>query len=122
LTRKFLLDAIIGFTRSIGKKLWAEDIRVNTICPGVVKTALLTDELQSFFPEEIIIPLEVVTELVLELLSGNSMTDAREISVPADEMHSRALLITGHKFHFIDQPEIHDEVGKLTYASMMGDI
>jgi NAD(P)-dependent dehydrogenase (short-subunit alcohol dehydrogenase family) len=105
LTRKFLLDAIVGFTRSIGKKLWAEGIRVNTICPGVVKTALLTDKLQSFFPEEIIIPLEVVTELGLELLSGNSMTDAREISVPADEMHSRALLITGHMFHFIDQPE-----------------
>lgn len=88
----------------------------------MVKTALLIDELQSFFPDEILIPLEVVTELVLELLSGNSMTDAREVSVPANEMHSRALLITGHNFHFIDQPEIHDEVGKLTYAAMMGDV
>ncbi|KAF3401697.1 15-hydroxyprostaglandin dehydrogenase [NAD] [Penicillium rolfsii] len=109
---------IVGFARSIGKKLWEEGIRVNAICPGVVKTAVLTEELEKFFPDEIIIPLEVVTELVMDLLSGRSMTDAREVSVPADEMHSKALLVSGHNFYFIDQPEIHDELGKLTYVAM----
>ncbi|OKO95918.1 hypothetical protein PENSUB_10939 [Penicillium subrubescens] len=56
-----LQESPLRMQLSIGTKLWAEGIRVNTICPGVVKTALLTDELQSSFPGETIIPLEVVT-------------------------------------------------------------
>ncbi|CRL30667.1 Short-chain dehydrogenase/reductase SDR [Penicillium camemberti] len=113
--------ALIGFTRSVGEKLWEEGVRVNALCPGVVETPLLDDEtFYAIFPREIFIALDVVTGVVSQLLSGADMVDARGIRVAGDEMHSRAVHVSGKSFLFIEKPEIHDEQTQITWAAMMG--
>lgn len=116
-----LLDAIIGFTRSVGERLWEEGVRVNALCPGVVETPLLAvEEFYALFSREILIPMAVVTGVVLQLLSGEAMTDARGTRVAGDEMHSRAVHVSGKNFLFIEKPEIYDEQTRITWAAMMG--
>ncbi|KAF3028444.1 hypothetical protein E8E15_006808 [Penicillium rubens] len=114
-------NALIGFTRSVGERLWEEGIRVNALCPGVVETPLLAiEEFQAVFPRRIFIPMDVVTGVVSQLLSGEDMVDAKGMRVAGDEMHSRALHVSGKSFFFIERPEIHDEQTRLTWAAMMG--
>ncbi|KAG0153240.1 hypothetical protein PDIDSM_5090 [Penicillium digitatum] len=113
--------AIIGFTRSVGERLWEEGVRVNALCPGVVETPLLAvEEFYALFSREILIPMAVVTGVVLQLLSGEAMTDARGTRVAGDEMHSRAVHVSGKNFLFIEKPEIYDEQTRITWAAMMG--
>lgn len=115
------LDALIGFTRSVGERLWEEGIRVNALCPGVVETPLLADEaFYAIFPREIYIPMDVVTGVVSQLLSGSDMVDAKGMRVAGDEMHSRAVHVSGKSFFFVEKPEIHDEQSRITWAAMMG--
>lgn len=116
-----ILDALVGFTRSIGKRLWAEGIRVNTVCPGAVATPLLaaSQELSSFFPKEVYIPLRFVTGIISRLLSGAEMVDAKGMRVNGNEMYSRALHISVGDFFFIEKPEIHDREAQMTWNVMM---
>lgn len=116
------LDALIGYTRSVGQRLWAEGVRVNTICPGIVQTPIYTsgDKFDSIFPEEVYIKMEVVTGIVSQLLSGNEMVDGKNTRVASDEMHSRALYISGKTFFFLEMPEFHDEETSITWSAMMG--
>ncbi|KAJ5964246.1 uncharacterized protein N7479_004122 [Penicillium vulpinum] len=113
--------ALIGFTRSIGERLWGEGVRVNALCPGVVETPLFAaGELEKIFPREIFIPMDVVTGVVSQLLSGVDMVDAKGMRVAGDEMHSRAVCVSGDTFFFVEQPEIHDEKTRIAWAAMMG--
>lgn len=116
-----VLDALVGYTRSVGKRLWAEGIRVNAICPGVVETPLLTisDEYNSFFPKEVYIQMHIVTGVVSQLLSGTDIVDGKGMRVGNDEMHSRALHISGKTFFFIEKPEIYDKETQMTWDAMM---
>ncbi|KAJ6125270.1 hypothetical protein N7471_012587 [Penicillium samsonianum] len=117
----FTKHALIGFTRSVGERLWEEGIRVNALCPGVVETPLVADEaFYAIFPREIYIPMDVVTGVVSQLLSGSDMVDAKGMRVAGDEMHSRAVHVSGKSFFFIEKPEIHDEQSRITWAAMMG--
>ena len=87
----------------------------------MVETPLLADKaFNAIFPQEILIPIDVVTGVVSELLSGADMVDAKGMRVAGDEMHSRALHISGKSFFFIEKPEIHDEQSWITWAAMMG--
>ena len=44
---------VVGFMRSIAKHFWLNDkIRVNAICPGVVKTNLLAAKEWGSFPDD----------------------------------------------------------------------
>ncbi|CAI7671740.1 hypothetical protein PCG10_004797 [Penicillium crustosum] len=113
--------ALIGFTRSVGERLWEEGVRVNALCPGVVETPLLADEtFNAIFPREIFIPLDVVTGVVSQILSGGDMVDAKGMCVAGDQMHSQAVHVSGNSFLFIEKPEIHDEQTRITWAAMMG--
>ncbi|KXG53625.1 Short-chain dehydrogenase/reductase SDR [Penicillium griseofulvum] len=113
--------ALIGFTRSVGERLWEEGVRVNALCPGVVETPLFSVEaFMSIFPREVSIPMDVVIGVVSQLLSGADMVDAKGMCVTGDEMHSRAVHISGENFFFIEKPEIYDEQTRITWAAMMG--
>ncbi|KAJ5374063.1 Glucose/ribitol dehydrogenase [Penicillium concentricum] len=113
--------ALVGFTRSVGERLWAEGVRVNALCPGVVETPLLAVEaFYKIYPRDIFIPMDVVTGVVSQLLSGGDMVDAKGMRVAGDEMHSRAVHVSGESFLFIEKPEIHDEQTQMTWAAMMG--
>ncbi|KAJ5791721.1 uncharacterized protein N7518_008732 [Penicillium psychrosexuale] len=113
--------ALIGFTRSVGERLWEDGIRVNALCPGVVETPLLSNEaFNAIFSREILIPIDVVTGVVSELLSGADMVVAKGMRVAGNEMHSRALHVSGKSFLFIEKREFHDEQSRITWAAMMG--
>ncbi|KAK4862597.1 hypothetical protein LT330_002730 [Penicillium expansum] len=113
--------ALIGFTRSVGERLWEEGVRVNALCPGVVETPLLAAEkFYTIFPREIFIPMDVVSGVVSQLLSGEDMVDAKGMRVAGDEMHSRAVHVSGKSFLFIEKPDIYDEQTRITWAAMMG--
>lgn len=111
---------MVGFTRSIGERLWAEGVRVNALCPGIVATPLFVEEFYEIFPREVVIPINVVTGVVSQVLSGVDMVDAKGMRVAGDEMHSRALHVSGQSFFFIEKPEFHDEQTEITWSGMMG--
>ncbi|KAL4802976.1 hypothetical protein BDV18DRAFT_163505 [Aspergillus unguis] len=114
--------AIVGFTRSVGKKLFAEGMRVNCICPGVVRTPLLTEnpDLLACFPGDTLVSIEKVTGVVLGLISGGGMEDTNGVRVGAGEMHSRAVHITGEGFYFAEMLDLPDDAARKTWGSMMG--
>ncbi|KAK5738926.1 hypothetical protein LTR17_005652 [Elasticomyces elasticus] len=60
---------IVGFVRSIARRYWnAEKIRVNAICPGLMRTNILPDAVFTMFPEDSLTPVEKVVEVVKMLL------------------------------------------------------
>jgi hypothetical protein len=61
----------------------------------------------------------VVTSIVAQVLSGTEMIDARGTRVGSDEMHSRALHISGKSFFFVEKPEIYDSETQIIWAAMM---
>ena len=81
----------VGWTRSIAGRLWHEDgIRVNVsieightkhhacteiamqaICPGTVRTNLLTNKQWENFPSDYFTPLEKIVEVVMMLIDGD---------------------------------------------------
>ena len=115
-----LLDGLVGFTRSVGKRLLDEGVKVNAVCPGVVLTPLMTPELQALFPRKILMSMSDVTNVVLKLISGNEVTDSKGTSVPSDQLHSRAILVSGKKYYHVEMPEYFDEETQLTHQYMMG--
>ena len=56
--------------RSIAPIYHSAGIRVNAICPGIVKTNLLSSEEWDNFPEEYFTPLEKIAEVVVMLIEG----------------------------------------------------
>jgi NAD(P)-dependent dehydrogenase (short-subunit alcohol dehydrogenase family) len=111
---------LIGFVRSIGDRLFKEGIRVNAICPGVVKTPLLNEELLSYFPADVLIPIEAVTDVAMKIILDDSIKDSKGVCVTADKFHSQAIHVTGKGFYLIDQPPINDEEAQTTWECMMG--
>ncbi|KAJ5712991.1 uncharacterized protein N7483_010172 [Penicillium malachiteum] len=112
-------DGMIGFTRSVGKELWEEGVKVNAICPGVVTTPLLTPEIKAMYAEKIRIPMSNVTDIVFKIISGNQVEDSKGVCVPGEELYSRVILIVGKKYYFVDHPEYFDEETHLTHQYMM---
>jgi NAD(P)-dependent dehydrogenase (short-subunit alcohol dehydrogenase family) len=65
----------VGLMRSIAKHFWTYDkIRVNAICPGVVKTNLLTTKEWANFPNEFFTPVDKIAETVVMLIDGKDDT------------------------------------------------
>ncbi|KAJ6037217.1 hypothetical protein N7540_001496 [Penicillium herquei] len=110
---------LVGFTRSVGKELWEEGVKVNAICPGVVITPLLTPEIKAIYPEKIRIPMENVTDIVLKIISRNEVKDSKGICVSSEELYSRVILIVGKNYYFVDHPEYFDDETTLTHKDMM---
>lgn len=115
-----ILDALVGFTRSIGKQLWNEGVKVNAICPGVVITPLITPELKAYFSEKVLITTSDVTNVIFKLISQDDVRDSKGTFVSRDQLHSQAILVSGEKYYCVDIPEYFDEVTQLTHQHMMG--
>ncbi|BCR98303.1 SDR family oxidoreductase [Aspergillus luchuensis] len=112
--------ALVGFTRSIGKQLWNEGVKVNAICPGVVITPLITPELKAYFSEKVLITTSDVTNVIFKLISQDDVRDSKGTFVSRDQLHSQAILVSGEKYYCVDIPEYFDEVTQLTHQHMMG--
>lgn len=117
--------AMIGWTRSIAGRLWKEDgIRVNVsesklrcvsqadnllyqaICPGTVRTNLLSDDGWSKFPPEYFTPIEKVVEVVLMLVDNEKTTDGDNSGKP---MVGQTVEISGKNHYFRTAYEFCDE-------------
>ncbi|PYH71889.1 SDR family oxidoreductase [Aspergillus vadensis CBS 113365] len=112
--------ALVGFTRSVGKQLWNEGVKVNAICPGVVITPMITPELKAYFSEKVLITPSDVTNVILKLISQDDVTDSKGTFVSRDQLHSQAILVSGEKYYCVEMPEYFDEETQLTHQHMMG--
>lgn len=92
--------------RSIAKHFWVRDkIRVNAICPGTVKTNLLTLKEWGNFPEEYFTPVEAIVKTVVMLVDGVD----QEKGDGQGELWGKAVEISGTTHYYRVQPEYCDE-------------
>ena len=93
----------VGFTRSIAKHFYnLSGVRVNAICPGTVKTGLLSATEWSNFPEANFTPVEKIVETVEMFVDGK------------EDLWGKAALVSGRNHYFTEQPEWCDESMRIT--------
>ena len=84
---------VVGFMRSISKHFWENDrIRVNAICPGVVKTNLLTQREWQNFPEEYFTPVDKIVQGVLILVDGKDETTVEKTRIDSIQSEKKGIL------------------------------
>ncbi|XHG00515.1 hypothetical protein AWENTII_003960 [Aspergillus wentii] len=98
--------------RSIAPFFVLDGIRVNALCPGTVRTGIMDDEAWKLFPDELIIPMEVVLDATLQMVDGEDMVDCTGIKIPASELYGRAVEVSGDNFYFREQQEWCDDKQK----------
>ncbi|KAK3674160.1 hypothetical protein LTR78_006007 [Recurvomyces mirabilis] len=103
---------VLGWTRSIAPDAWKQDqVRVNAILPGIVRTNILPPEMFAMFPEQMLTPVDKVVEVVLLLLDGDGDEKAgRELR------SGQAVEICGTNHYVRNQQEYCDPV----MAAIMG--
>lgn len=108
---------IIGFTRAVASYFRALDgIRVNAVCPGAMRTAIIPD--WGSMGDDCFTPLDLVADLVLRLgphvhLHGDQdddLVDSRGVRVPADSAYGLAVVVNGQKFYVQEEPAYCDDV------------
>ncbi|KAI0471711.1 NAD(P)-binding protein [Xylariaceae sp. FL0804] len=73
---------VVGLMRALAKPLWdGERVRVNALCPGIVKTGILTPEQWANFPDAIATPMAKIQETVLMLVDGRDETPSAETRI-----------------------------------------
>ncbi|KAK5676653.1 hypothetical protein LTS10_010954 [Elasticomyces elasticus] len=98
---------VVGWARNIAGRAWREDgVKVNAICPGTVRTNLLSDEAWKTFPEEYFTPVEKVVEVVMMLMEDSDKP-----------MVGQTVEISGRKHYFRRQYEFCDEAMETVMGS-----
>jgi NAD(P)-dependent dehydrogenase (short-subunit alcohol dehydrogenase family) len=105
---------VVGFMRSIAKHFYTYDnIRVNAICPGVVKTNLLTAKEWENFPEEFFTPIEKIAETVIMLVDGKDGSPGRRIDGEKSEkkgiLWGESVEISGTNHYYREAPVACDD-------------
>ncbi|KGO75893.1 Short-chain dehydrogenase/reductase SDR [Penicillium italicum] len=105
---------VVGFMRSISQHFRASGIRVNAICPGIVRTNLVDSTGWGSFPPGRFIDMETITRLVLQLVdggdfAGRGLTDTSGRHLPLEELYGVAVEISDSGFYFRDQHAFCDE-------------
>lgn len=106
---------VVGFMRSISKNYWVQDrIRVNAICPGTVKTNLLTAKEWGNFPEEFFTPIEKIVEATLLLVDGRDGEEGkRHIDGPGRGdgkiLWGEAVEVSGRNHYYREAAQFCDE-------------
>ncbi|KAF2102909.1 3-beta-hydroxysteroid dehydrogenase [Rhizodiscina lignyota] len=93
--------AMVGFMRSIAPRMIKDSIRVNCICPGTVRTGLLSKEGWETYPNEAFTPIEKVVEVV-------------NLFVEDETLYGKAAEIIKNKHYWQDAPPYSDEWMALT--------
>lgn len=105
-------DGVLGFMRSIAGSCWEEGIRVNALCPGIVRTGLVSDEFWTMFNQRHFCPMELVVKVTLLLMDGGEIVDSNGIRVSDSESYGQTLETSGSNFYLRQQPAWCDEVAK----------
>lgn len=104
----------LGLMRALAKPYWHFDgIRVNAICPGVVRTNLLNDRQWSQFPADSMTPLETVQKVVLMLADNDkeagSLAKARIDGVVESKegvLWGEAVEVIASDYYFREPPKM----------------
>lgn len=94
--------------RAIAGHFRLEGIRVNAICPGIVRTGLLDTQGWSGFPQDMFTPVENIAGRVCDLIDGNDMTDSKGVHVPGAKLYGQAVEINLKNFYFRSQHDFSD--------------
>lgn len=96
---------VVGFMRSIARHFLKDQIRVNAICPGVVKTNLLSSKEWGNFPDEYFTPVKTIVKVVVILVEGVDP----EKGVGQNVLWGKAVEVSGKNHYYREQPEYCDE-------------
>ncbi|KAF4460138.1 3-beta-hydroxysteroid dehydrogenase [Fusarium albosuccineum] len=111
---------VLGFMRSVAYPFFNDGIRTYAICPGTIRTNLLTSKMWDAFPEEQLTPVETVVSTVQSLIDGGDLTDANGKTIPRDKSYGLAVEIFGQNIFFRDQMEYsHDGLRQLCEAASL---
>lgn len=95
--------------RSVAEWYYTTDkIRVNALCPSIVRTDILPNAVWDKLPLEAFTPLSVVTKVVLMFVDGELITDSS--GKTASNVYGQAVMPSRDKFYLNDMPEFYDEV------------
>lgn len=115
---------VVGFMRSIAAHYYAADnIRVNAICPGTVKTGLLDAAAWATFSDDVFVPIEKISAAVLMLIDGydaeNKLTQSNghtsngvksvHGSAAGEKLWGKAVELSGSEYYFRDQVPFSDD-------------
>lgn len=98
----------VGLTRSIAGPLSKEAIRVNCICPGAVRTGLISQQEWDRFPQGTFVPIDNVVKVVQMLVNDQTL-------------QGKAVELIQDKWKFRDPPVFEDEAMK-EVMTMSGDV
>lgn len=99
--------------RSIAQHFAAGGIRVNAICPGIVRTNLVDSNGWNSFPQSRFIEVDSVAKLVSQLVNGGDpagqgLTDVPGTHLPASKLFGVAVEMSDSGYYFRDQHEFCD--------------
>ncbi|KAJ5698365.1 hypothetical protein N7462_000370 [Penicillium macrosclerotiorum] len=105
---------VVGFMRSIAQHFIADGVRVNAICPGIVRTNLVDQNGWASFPQDRFTEMSSVVRVVLQLVdggepSGQGLSDTPGSHLPASKLYGLAVEISDSGVYFRDQHEFCDE-------------
>lgn len=91
--------------RSVASPFQAEGIRTYALCPGTVRTNLLSQSAWDTFPEEYLTPVETIVSTVNKLIQGGEMEDGKGRKVSRAENYGLAVEVFCKEFYVRDQLE-----------------
>ncbi|KAI1323642.1 hypothetical protein F5Y16DRAFT_332462 [Xylariaceae sp. FL0255] len=108
---------VLGFMRAIAKPLWNfDDVRVNCVCPVIVRTALLTKDEWTFAPDDLFTPVEKIAEAVMILIDGKDDTPAEQTRIDGPALAERngvlwgeAIELSGTNHYYRERPKYCDD-------------
>ncbi|KAL3480502.1 hypothetical protein BJX99DRAFT_244250 [Aspergillus californicus] len=101
---------VVGFMRSVAQHFKARGVRVNAICPGIVRTDLVDQNGWNAFPQHRFTEMESVVEVVLQLAGeGPGLADARGTHLPTERLFGQAVEISDSGLYFRDQHPFCDD-------------
>ncbi|CRK38953.1 hypothetical protein BN1708_007923 [Verticillium longisporum] len=112
---------VLNLMRSVAVSFYQVDgIRTYTICPGTVRTNLLSAERWGAFPAAYFTAVETVAARVCMLVTGGAMTDSSGRTIPAGEDYGLACEIAGDEFYWRDPVSYCNEAtAKMMEATSM---
>ncbi|KAJ5709228.1 hypothetical protein N7493_010562 [Penicillium malachiteum] len=105
---------VVGFMRSIANSFRSEGMRVNAICPGIVRTNLVDQKGWDSFPQHRFIEAERIAQIVLQLVdggkrAGQGLTDDHGKFLATSKLYGLAVEISDIGIYFRDHHEFCDE-------------
>ena len=105
---------MLAFMRSVAPTYKNDGVRVNAICPGIVRTNLLDQAEWVNFPENQFLSIDLVANVVLQLVNGGQpagqgITDSWGAHRPELELFGCAVEISTSGVYFRDPPGFCDQ-------------